>query len=178
MKIIKNNTSLLILLALVAAAAFLRVFIGIPNVSPVAAIALFGAAYIKRKELAILLPLAILFISDLFIGLYSPILMAGVYGSFVMISFLGFFLRKRINFATVAGSSFISSLIFFVITNFVVWAEGIWYPKNIEGFVSCYTMALPFFRYEIVGTLLFNAFFFLSYALTLRLAPKQEQLYA
>jgi len=178
MKIIKNNTSLLILLALIAATAFLRIFIGIPNVTPIAAIALFGGAYIKRKEFAILLPLAILFVSDLFIGVYSPVLMVGVYGSFVMISFLGFLLRKKINFVTVVGSSLISSLIFFLVTNFVVWAQGLWYPLTTGGLVSCYAMAVPFFKYEAVGTLLFNAFFFLSYALALRFVPKQVPLNA
>ena len=168
MKNRKNNQALFILLLLIVAAAFLRVFIGIPNVTPIAAIALFGATYIKRKELALVLPLAILFISDLFIGLYSPVLMLSVYGSFICIALLGFAMRKKINIYTVVGGSISASVVFFIITNFVVWAEGLWYPLSMEGLLSCYTMALPFFRYELLGTLAFTLFFFGSYNLITR----------
>jgi len=168
MKNRKNNQALLILLLLIVAAAFLRVFIGIPNVTPIAAIALFGATYIKRKELALILPLAILFISDLFIGLYSPLLMVSVYGSFILIALIGFAMRRKVNIYTVVGGSISASVIFFLVTNFVVWAQGLWYPLSVEGLVSCYAMALPFFRYEILGTLAFALFFFGSYNLITR----------
>jgi hypothetical protein len=175
MKTIKINPSILALFILIVAAAFLRVFIQIPNVTPVAAIALFGATYIKRRELAIILPLIILLISDLFLGMYSSVLMAGVYGSFILIAFLGFVLRRRINLITVAGASLASSVIFFLVTNFVVWAQGLWYPLSIEGLLSCYAMAIPFFRYEVIGTLVFSLFFFYTYALSTSRAFKLEQ---
>lgn len=165
MKAIKNNMPVLTLLFLIIVVAALRVFISVPNVTPVAAIALFGAAYIRRKELAIFIPLMILFISDIFIGLYSPVLMAGVYGSFILISFIGFLVRRKISFVNIVGTSLISSVIFFLVTNFVVWAEGLWYPLTMDGLMQCYILALPFFRYEILGTLAFSLFFFYSYAL-------------
>ncbi len=165
METIKRNRELLLLLFLIIAVAFMRIVINLPNVSPVAAIALFGATYIKRKELALLLPVVILFVSDLIIGLYSPVLMAGVYGSYVLIVLLGFIMRKNINIFIVTGSSLGASVVFFLVTNFTVWAEGLWYPLNIEGLISCFVMALPFFRYEVLGTLVFTAFFFGSYAL-------------
>jgi hypothetical protein len=158
-----TNNPFILLLLLITLIAFLRIFITIPNVTPIAAIALFGGTYIKRKELAILLPLIILFISDLFIGTYSLLLMTGVYTSFVIISLLGFILRKKINYATVIGSSIISSIIFFILTNFVVWAEGIWYPLNTQGLITCYIRAIPFFKNELIGTLAFTTFFFASY---------------
>lgn len=165
MKIFKNNSALISLLVLIIAAAFLRIFIEIPNFTPIAAIALFGATYIKRKEFAVIFPLVILFVSDLFIGLYDPLLMAGVYGSFILIAFIGFALRRKVNVLTVTGSSLAASVIFFLITNFVVWAQGLWYPLSVEGLLSCYALALPFFRFEILGTLSFSLFFFGSYAL-------------
>ncbi len=176
MKNMKQHNPILILLLLVAVAAFLRMFIGIPNVSPIAAIALFGATYIKRKELAVVLPLVILLISDIIIGLYSPLLMIGVYSSFVFIALLGFVLRRNVNVATVIGSSLISSVIFFLVTNFVVWAEGIWYPLTVDGLIRCYVMALPFFKYEVAGTLVFSGLFFVTYALVFRFSPKQAEI--
>jgi len=168
MKNKQKNQILLMIIMLVAAAAFLRQFIGIPNVTPIAAIALFGATYIKRKEFAILLPLLILLISDIFIGFYSPVLMAGVYGSFILIAMIGFALRRKVTPLTIAGSSIASSIVFFIITNFVVWAQGLWYPLSAEGLISCYAMGLPFFRYEVLGTLAFTMFFFGSYELVTR----------
>ncbi len=165
MKTIKNNSGLLILVLLVVAIAFLRMFIPFPNVTPVAAIALFSAAYFKRKEVAMILPITILLISDVFIGFYSPLLMAGVYGSFILIALIGFVLRRKINFATVVGGSLASSVIFFLVTNFVVWLEGLWYPLTGQGLMMCYYSALPFFRYEVFGTLAFTSVFFGSWAL-------------
>jgi hypothetical protein len=124
MKDRKNKQAFLILILLIVAAAFMRLIIGIPNVTPIAAIALFGGTYIKRKELALVLPLAILLISDIFIGFYNPVLMAGVYGSFILIGLMGFLLRKKVNILTVTTASLSASVIFFVITNFVVWGSG------------------------------------------------------
>jgi hypothetical protein len=164
--IMKNSTfrsELLVLLMLILSAAIFRIFFPIPNITPIAAIALFGATYIRRKELALLLPLVILFLTDLIIGLYSPALMFGVYGSFVLIGLIGFLLRKKISLFTVTTSSLSASIIFFIVSNFAVWAEAVWYPKTISGLLQCYTMAIPFFKYELIGTLSFTIVFFLSY---------------
>lgn len=159
------NINLIVILLLIAATAFLRIFINIPNFTPIAAIALFGGTFIKRKELAILLPMLILFVSDIIIGFYSPMLMIGVYGSFILIGLLGFLLRKNVNIVTVISSSLIASILFFVVTNFVVWAEGLWYPLTLSGLTACFVSAIPFFRYEIMGTLTFSLFFFGAYSI-------------
>src|SRR3990172_7644502 len=52
-----------------------------PNFAPIAAMALFGGAYLSPRY-AILVPLLALFLGDLFIGFYSPVVMVSVYGSF------------------------------------------------------------------------------------------------
>ncbi|PLW92389.1 MAG: hypothetical protein C0592_11030 [Marinilabiliales bacterium] len=170
----KNNPNiikLVFVLGIIVLFAVLRIFIQIPNVSPIAAIALFGGTMIKRKELALLLPLAILFISDLFIGTYSAVLMAFVYGGFILVGMLGFILRKSMKAHRVFAASLLASVVFFVVSNFGVWAQGLWYPLSWEGLVSCYAMAIPFFKYEIVGTLAFSLFFFASYELSARRIP-------
>jgi hypothetical protein len=83
-------------------------------------------------------------------------------------------MRKKVNIYSVIGGSISASVVFFLVTNFIVWAEGLWYPLTVEGLVSCYAMALPFFRYELIGTLAFTLFFFGSYSLITRkvLAPQ------
>ena len=56
----------------------------------------------------------------------------------------------------------LSSVIFFVITNFTVWLFSGYYPKTYEGLVLCYTMAIPFFRNTILSTLLYTGLFVMT----------------
>ena len=54
------------------------------------------------------------------------------------------------------GGAFSSACIFFIVTNFGVWVNGS-YGYNIEGLIACYTLALPFFGYTAISTLIFSA---------------------
>ena len=49
----------------------------------------------------------------------------------------------------------IGALIFFVVTNFGVWSLGS-YGYDFNGFLACYTLAIPFFGYSLVSTLFFS----------------------
>src|SRR4030065_558834 len=92
-----------------------------PNFAPIAAMALFGGAYLSPRY-AILVPLLALLLGDLFIGLYSPLVMISVYGSFVLTGVLGIWLKKRKNPRNLVLAAVGSSLFFFLITNLAVWA--------------------------------------------------------
>ena len=52
-------------------------------------------------------------------------------------------------------SGLISSIVFFVITNFGVWAISGMYEKNFSGLVQSYFMAIPFFHNTLISTLLY-----------------------
>ena len=121
-----------------------------PNFSPVTAIALFGGLNFSDKRIAFSIPLIVLFLSDLILGI--SVINLFVYTGFLTIVFLGTNI-KSIKF----GNIILSSFIFFLISNFGVWIIG--YPKNIEGFILCYTMAIPFFGYSIAGDLFFGYLF-------------------
>ncbi len=125
-----------------------------PNFSPVAAIALFGGLNFSDKRIAFSIPLIILFLSDLILGISMINLF--VYTGFLTIVFLGTKI-KTIKF----GNIILSSFIFFLISNFGAWIIG--YPKNIEGLILCYTMAIPFFGYSIAGDLFFGYLFKFSF---------------
>ena len=125
-----------------------------PNFSPVTAIALFGGLNFSDKRIAFSIPLIILFLSDLILGI--SIINLFVYTGFSIIVFLGTKI-KSIKF----GNIILSSFIFFLISNFGVWIIG--YPKNIEGLILCYTMAIPFFGYSIAGDLFFGYLFKFSF---------------
>lgn len=136
----------------------------IPNFSPIAAIALFSGVYLtvgKNKLYAILVPLLALFISDIFIGFYSPVVMLSVYGSFVLIGLIGLWLKNHKTVANTLGASLFGSIIFFLITNFAMWAiPHSLYPHSLQGLLNCYTMGLPFFRNTLLGDLFYTGVLF------------------
>lgn len=130
-----------------------------PNFTPIAAIALFGGVYFSRK-IATCLPISAMLISDLFIGFYSWRLMVSVYLSFLICVFLGFKLKTNKKWYTILGYSLLGSCIFYLLTNFAVWAFTGWYPKNFEGLIQCYFMALPFFKNTLMGSLFYTGLLF------------------
>jgi hypothetical protein len=128
------------------------------NFSPIAAMALFGSSNFKNRYFGILAPLAVLFVSDFFIGFHK--MMFFTYGSFFLIALLGSsLLRDKISIKSVLGTSLLSSVIFFIISNFGVWFTG-GYTQNFAGLVECYTAAVPFFRNTIAGDLFYSAILF------------------
>ena len=118
-----------------------------PNVTPITALALFGGVTFKDKWVGISIPLIVMFVSDIYLGFYT--ISYWVYGSFFLISLMGTF-WKKMNLKNIV----ISTLLFFFITNFGVWLLG--YPKTIEGFILCYTLALPFLINSLLGDLFFG----------------------
>jgi len=157
---------------LILAAAFSRIIPHPVNFTPIAAMALAGGVYLN-KRFALIIPLAALFISDWAIGFHNTILF--VYGSFVVIGLLGLWLKSHKKLVPILGTTLLSSLLFFLITNFGVWLTGGgWaYEKSWQGLIECYTMAIPFFRNTIAGDMiytfvLFGLFEFAEYAVQLR----------
>lgn len=145
-------------------AAVLRLLPHPPNFAPIAAIALFGGVYLSRK-FALGIPLLAMLLSDIFIGFYEPLLMISVYGSFVLCGLIGLWLKKRKKWYTVLGGSVAGAILFFIITNFSVWAFTPWYTKTLAGLIQCYAMALPFFRNTLLGDLFYVIVFFGAYEL-------------
>jgi len=140
----------------------LRVIPHPPNAAPIAALGLFGGANLQKKH-ALLVPLAVMFISDLFLGFHSLILW--VYGSFLLIGLIGMWLKDKKTVGNVAAASLFASILFYLTTNFGVWLEGKLYPPTLNGLTRCYYMALPFFRNTIVGDLIYTGVFFGAYEL-------------
>jgi hypothetical protein len=151
-------------LILVLTAVIFRFIPHTANFSPVLAIALFGGTYLNKRY-ALLVPLAFMMISDLFLGIHDTFLFT--WGSILIVSALGMLLRKQKNSLNIALSAFSSAVIFFIITNFGVWLVG-WYPRTLNGLISCFTLAIPFFRMTLGSTLLFSFALFTIYELAAR----------
>ena len=160
---------LMVLIAMVLAAAASRLIPHPPNLTSVTAVALFGGAYLSDKRLAFLVPLAALLLSDLILGFYSH--MEVVYLSFALIVCIGLWLQKRRSAFHIAGAALASSVLFFLLTNFGVWAFESLYPKTMAGLIACYVAAIPFFQNTLQGDLFFTAVLFGGFALLERRFP-------
>ena len=134
------------------------------NFAPIAAIALFGAVYLP-KRMALILPLAAMFVSDLFIGFYGASVMIAVYASFLLTGIFGLWLRRHKKWYTIGGGTILSAILFFIVTNFAVWAFTPWYAKTLSGLLQCFSMALPFFRNTLFGNMFYATSLFGAYEL-------------
>lgn len=143
---------------LIVAAAFSRLLPHPNNFVPVVAIALIGGMYFD-KRFAFVIPLAAMFVSDCIIGFHATI--PFVYGSMLLSTVIGLWLQSHKKLGFVVGGTLVSSIIFFVVTNFGVWLTGggWFYPKTFDGLLECYTMAIPFFRNSLAGDIVYTAAF-------------------
>jgi hypothetical protein len=134
----------------------------LPNMTPVGATTLFSSAKFGFKKGMIILLFTML-ITDVVIGLHS--VMWATYGSFMIALLIGRWLQKNCSLVRIMTGTFVSSLVFFVITNFAVWLvpNGM-YAKTLAGLTQCYIMALPFFRNSLIGDFSYSAIFFGGYA--------------
>ncbi len=148
------------------------------NFSPIFAIALFGGTYLADRRLALVIPLVALFISDLFIGFYSPVVMISVYAGLILTGILGLWLRNHKSVLNVVGAATASGIIFYLISNLGVWANPVsGYPKDLAGLIQCYVLALPFLKNTLASNLVYSAVLFGGYELT-RLALKRRPVQA
>lgn len=149
----------LIALGLVGLIIVARLIPHLPNVAPVAAAALVAGVYLGRKW-AIIVPLAGMALADTFLGTYEVGVMTAVYGSFVLIGGMSWWLRKNKSVLNVITVSLLSSLGFFIITNFAVWYFSDWYAYTWPGLMYAYELAVPFYRNTLIGDLVYAAVLF------------------
>lgn len=148
------NKRQLVIILFIAIAAIFRLLPHLPNATPITAMALFSGVYFTNKKFAFIVPLIAMFLSDLFLGISTITLF--VYGAFILVSYIGF-RSNKINIKTIL----LSSVSFFVITNFGVWLLG--YPKTLAGLMECYTLAIPFFRNALIGDFFFAGIMYFAF---------------
>ena len=121
-----------------------------PNFTSLLALSFYVPALLGVRFIpALLISFAI---TDLVIGFHTTTLFT--WGSVLLIGFMsGYFTN---NVMTRISGALLGALVFFIITNFGVWTNGM-YGYNIEGLVTCYTMAIPFFAYSLISTLIFSS---------------------
>ena len=172
------RTAILVSMILLAAAFRLvqssPVFSILSNLTPFGAMALFGGYYFKDKWKAVLVPVAALWLSDIFLNRFyynsEWVFFYGgqlwVYGVFAATVVLGMMMGKA-SFGRVIGFGVGAALLHWLVTDFGVWiggstdiTTGLPFTKDWNGFVKCLTLALPFLRNMIIGNLVFGGVMF------------------
>jgi hypothetical protein len=173
-----SNKIILSFLFLVLIAALYRI---IPNrpygFAPQWAMAIFAGAIIKDKKWAFIIPVLSMFISDL---LYEVLYIGGMskmqgfyegqwqnYILFALLVFIGFAIKK-LNIIQITLASLAAPTLYFLVSNFLVWASngtvrGLDRPKTFDGLILCYSDGLPFYKWSLLGTLVFSAILFGCY---------------
>ena len=131
--------------------------------TPVAAALLYFGARGSRRQLWV--PFALLAASDVILTKFVHSYVFSwdhfvTWAWYAAILFLGSQLRENTGWLRVAGAALASSVSFFVLSNFAVWASGSMYPKTVSGLMTCYAAGLPFFRRTLAGDMLFTAVMF------------------
>jgi len=173
MKVTDMQTRLITVSAIIFALAMFRLLPHWPNVSPVAAMALFGGACFTDKKMAFIIPFLALFFSDLLLGLHDTMIF--VYAGFALTVAIGFLLKGRVTVTNTAFAAVASSVLFFVITNLGAWITSAHYVKSAEGLMQAYVAGLPFFQNTLLGNLAYTAIIFSVYALLQKNLPALKQ---
>ena len=179
----KISRSIIVALVLtIVASALYRIMPNRPmGFAPQIAIALFsGSLFSSNKKYSFLLPILSMFISDL---LYQVLYVNG------LTTMQGFYTGQLENYILIAAttvfgfslqsekpSKFILSFLsaptaYFLVSNFLVWAQGGGYhhPITITGLTQTMVDGLPFYPYSLVSTMVFGAILFGSFRV---LVPK------
>ncbi len=69
-------------------------------------------------------------------------------------------LSGKLKIGKTIGVSLVSTTIFFAISNLGVWLFGNLYSMDVQGFIQCYIMAIPFNKFSWLGDLCYVAILF------------------
>lgn len=174
------NVRFLSLAGIILAAAAARLLPHPPNVTPIAAMALFGGAYFASKRSAFLVPLSAMLLGDIALGLIQYGMNVFLFAPYVYVGFagttcLGLLLRSRRTVMPIAAACLASSILFFLITNFGAWLQYDFYPKTPDGLLASYVAALPFFHNTVIGDAVCTALLFGGFALAELYFPTLRQ---
>lgn len=132
----------------------------VPGIWPVAASALFAGRMLRRPALAVIVPMAAVLLSDIALAGEDWRVSAIVCAATTLPAFAGMLARRWRGALPVVAAMLSCSLIFFLTTNFAVWAFNGLYPTTLQGLVQCYVAGLPFLDRTVLGDLVWTAVLF------------------
>ena len=153
-KIFKISEKDIFPIGLVLLLAFSRLIPHPPNFTPIIAVAIMSGYLFKNINLSFVVLLVSMLLADVFVGFYNNMLF--VYSSLFIVTFIFFKISDKINYKNLFVLGFLGSFMFYLVSNFGVWAVGNLYEKNLEGLINCYFLAIPFFKNTVISTLIFS----------------------
>jgi len=173
-KILNNIAIALVLITLAVITRLSAIENQLPNFTAVGSVLLFSTFYFKNSKLNFLLPIAIMFISDLFLlsffGVNSQ--STGNYLAFLVYVIMSSHFIKKIKIKNVALAGVSGATLFFLISNFLVWlntgiAEGD-YSLTLGGLFHCYAKGFsPWYTNQLMADLVWSAIIFGVYELSI-----------
>jgi hypothetical protein len=160
-----------LVISIILAAAFFRLIPHWPNFTPMAAIALMGGALIRNRWVAIGVPVIAMIVSDILTvtlinykyitvsEYFSSIGTLLIYVSILAMIGIGYILRNKKSFSSLALGAGSSAVVFFVISNFGVWLNNS-LPKTFAGLLATYELGIPFFANNLAGNLFYTFLLF------------------
>jgi hypothetical protein len=143
------------------------------NFTPLMAIGLFAGNHARKASTGIFVTLLALVLSDAVLGFYPGFWY--VYAAALIPVLIGRLIRDRSGASVIAAAALASSISFFLITNFMVWATGQMYPHTIGGLSACYLAGIPFYRNQGLGDAFYTLAIFGGYAVIHRLFQPARQ---
>jgi len=130
------------------------------GVWPFAASALFAGRMLRIPGLAVIVPLAAVLLSNVALAGDDWRITLVVCAAITVPAFAGMLIRRWPGAVPVIAAVLSCSLIFFVATNFAVWAFSGMYPLTWQGLTQCFIAALPFLDKTVLGDLFWTAVLF------------------
>lgn len=126
------------------------------NFTAVGAVVVLGSMLLNSKFKVGISSLVALLISDLILGVHQT--MPFTYGAVVLsVLILGAF-KPKASWAHLGIYGLVSSLIFFLVTNFGFWMlPNAYYTQDFSGLIQAYVAGIPFFKMELLGTLFYSS---------------------
>jgi hypothetical protein len=163
------SSRLVFLVVLIAGSIFSRLLPHPPNFTAIGAAAIFAGAFFSQgiyRRISFLIPLVAMVVSDWILGFHA--LTGVVYLALGFNCWLGLRVGSTGSGVKFAGAGLATGTLFYLVTNFGVWAFQDMYPHTLDGLMLCYAAALPFLGNSIAGDVLFT----LALVSALRLAEK------
>lgn len=143
----------------------------LPNFTAIGAVAIFAGRYLPKKY-ALTIPLLAMMVGDIFLGFYSLPIMLSVYLSFAVMTIIGYYTTQK-SLGKVALGTISGSIIFYLVTNWAVWAFGTMYTSDLSGLLQSYYLALPFFRNQLLADIAYTTVLVGGYETVTRLAKNK-----
>jgi len=151
-KNMKNLNKLILPIVIIFALSLTRIIPHPSNFTPILAVGIFAGFYFKQFYLSLFVIILSMFVGDLFLGFHNTMLFT--YFSLAIVVLIGMYI-KNLNLKETLVSSTLSSVCFFLITNFGSWITLEMYEKSFSGLLQSYVMAIPFFHNTLISTIIY-----------------------